>query len=84
VVVGVVLFDFELALVVQQAIEDEGRVAVGELDWQTVKSGVVIGDEGVKLQRELAKARAVGLLENPVWEREALSVAGRAPAFAPL
>jgi hypothetical protein len=36
VVVGVVLFDFELALVVQQAVEDEGRVAVGELDWQTV------------------------------------------------
>jgi hypothetical protein len=63
--IGVMLFDFELALVVQQAVENEGCVAVGALDWQTIERSVVISDERVELQREIAKARTVGLLEAP-------------------
>jgi len=45
------LFDLELALVVQEAVENEGGVAVGALDGQTVERRVVVSDEGVKLQR---------------------------------
>ncbi len=77
------LFDLELALVVQQAVEHKGRVPVGTLDRQAVEGSVIIGDEGVKLQGEVAEASAVGLLEDAARQSEALSVAGRRPAFAP-
>ena len=50
--VGVVLFEVEVALVVEHAVEHEGRVAVGALDRAAVERGVVVGDEGVELERE--------------------------------
>ena len=56
--VGVVLFEVEVALVVEHAVEHEGRVAVGALDGATVERGVVVGDEGVELEREVVEARA--------------------------
>ena len=49
--VGVVLFEVEVALVVEHAVEHEGRVAVGALDRAAVERGVVVGDEGVELER---------------------------------
>ena len=49
--IGVMLLDLELAFVVQEAVEDKGRVTVGALDGQTVERRVVVSDEGVKLQR---------------------------------
>ena len=42
--VGVVLFEVEVALVVEHAVEHEGRVAVGALDRAAVERSVVVGD----------------------------------------
>ena len=72
--VGVVLFEVEVALVVEHAVEHEGRVAVGALDRAAVERGVVIGDEGVELEREVVKAGAVGPLQHLVRYGEALPV----------
>ena len=77
------LFDLELALVVKQTVEYEGSITVGALNRQAVEERVVIGHEGVKFQGEVAESGAVGLLEDPARQREALPVACRSPAFAP-
>ena len=53
--VGVVLFEVEVALVVQHAVEHEGRVAVGALDRAAVEQGVVVGDEGVSSAKSLKR-----------------------------
>ena len=82
--VGVVLFEVEVALVVEHAVEHEGRVAVGALDRAAVERGVVVGDEGVELEREVVEARAVGPLQHLVGHGEALPVAGRRRAVAPV
>ena len=74
--VGVVLFEVEVALVVKHAVEHEGRVAVGALDRTAVERGVVVGDEGVELEREVVEAGAVGSLQHLVRHGEALPVAG--------
>ena len=82
--VGVVLFEVEVALVVEHAVEHEGRVAVGALDRTAVERGVVVGDEGVELEREVVEACAVGPLQHLVRHGEALPVAGRRRAVAPM
>ena len=81
--VGVMLFNLELALVVKQTVQYKGSITVGTFNRQAVEGGVVIGREGVKLQGEVAESGAVGLLEDPAWQREALPVACGALALAP-
>src|ERR1700675_4629781 len=81
--VGVMLFNLELALVVKQTVEYEGSITVGALDRQAVEGGIVIGHEGVKFQGEVAESGAVGLLEDPAGQREALPVACGGLALAP-
>ena len=73
--VGVVLFEIEVALVVEDAVEHEGRVAVGALDRAAVERGVVVCDEGVELE---------GPLQHLLRHGEALPVAGRRRAVAPM
>jgi len=81
--VGVMLFDLELALVVKQTVQFKGSITVGTFNRQAVEGGVIIGHEGVKLHGEVAESGAVGLLEDPARQREALPVACRGSAFAP-
>src|ERR1700722_332362 len=81
--IGVVLFDLELALVVKQTVQHKGGITIGALNRQAVERRVVIGHEGVKLQGEVAESGAVGLLEDPAWQREALPVACGGLALAP-
>ena len=69
---------------VEHAVEHEGRVAVGALDGAAVERGVVVGDEGVELEREVVEACAVGPLQHLVRHGEALPVAGRRRAVAPM
>ena len=47
--VGVVFFEVEIAFVVEDAVEDEGCVAVGAFDGSTVERRVVVGNEGPRL-----------------------------------
>jgi serine/threonine protein kinase len=61
----------------------KGGITVGTLNRQTEEGGIAIDHEGVKLQGEVAESGAVGLLGDPVWQREALSVACGGLAFAP-
>jgi hypothetical protein len=82
--VGVVLFQLQVALVVAEAVEHERRVAVGAFDGHAVERRVVVGDEGIELQREVAEPGAVSLLQDLAGHGEPLSVAGRRPAFAPV
>ena len=77
------LFDLELVFIVKQTVEYEGGITVGALNRQAVEGGVVIGNESVKLQGEVAESGAVGLLEDPARQRETLPVACRGPAFTP-
>jgi hypothetical protein len=81
--VGVVLVELELALVVEQPIEHERRVAVGAFDRHAVEGRVVVGNEGVELKREVAEACAVRLLEHAAGQSEPLPVARGRLAFAP-
>ena len=69
---------------VEHAVEHEGRVAVGALDRAAVERGVVVGDEGVELEGEVVEAGAVGPLQHLVGHGEALPVAGRRRAVAPM
>jgi hypothetical protein len=82
--VGVVLLQLQLALVVEQPIEHERRVPVGAFDGRAVEGRVVVRDEGIELQGEVAEAGAVGLLQDLPGHGEPLPVAGRRPAFAPV
>ena len=41
------------------AVEHEGRVAVGALDRAAVERGIVVGDEGVELEREALETDGV-------------------------
>ena len=52
--VGVVLFEVEVALMVEHVVEHEGRVAVGVLDRSAVERCVVVGDEGVELESSMS------------------------------
>ena len=61
----------EVALVVEHAVEHEGRVAVGALDRTAVERGVVVGDEGVELEGD--EARAVSPLQHLLRHGEALA-----------
>ena len=83
-VFGVVLFEVEVALVVEHAVEHEGRVAVGALDRAAVEPRVVVGDEGVELECEVVETGAVGPLQHLLRHGEALPVAGRRRAVAPM
>jgi hypothetical protein len=53
-----VLLQIQVALVVQDPVEDEPRVPVGALDRRAVERRVVVGDEGIELQREVAEPGA--------------------------
>lgn len=82
--VGVMLLQVQVALVVQQPVECEGGVAVGAFDRRAVERRVVVGDEGVELQGEVAEPGAVGLLQHLARQGEPLAVAGGGPALAPV
>ena len=69
---------------VEHAVEHEGCVAVGALDRTAVERGVVVGDEGVELKGEVVEAGAVGPLQHLLRHGEALPVAGRRRAVAPM
>ena len=45
--VGVVLPDFQFALVIQQPVKDPGRVAVADVDEAAVERRVLVADVGV-------------------------------------
>ena len=77
------LFEVEVAPVVEHAVEHEGRVAIGALDRAACRRGVAVGDEGVELERDVVEARAVGPLQHLLRPGEALPVAGRCRAVAP-
>jgi hypothetical protein len=47
--VGVVLFQVQVAFVVQDPVEDEPRVPVGALDRRAIERRIVVGDEGIEL-----------------------------------
>ena len=74
--VGVVFFEVELGFVVEQSVEEKGCAPVSALDGSAVEGGVVVGDEGVELQGEMAESGAVGLLEHVCRQGEAQTVAG--------
>ena len=82
--VGVVLLQLQVALVVEEPVEHERRVPVGAFDRHAVERRVVVGDEGIELQGEVAEPGAVGLLQDLAGHGEPLPVAGRRPAFAPV
>ena len=82
--VGVVLLQLQVALVVAEPVEHERRVPVGAFDRRAVERRVVVGDEGIELQGEVAEPGAVGLLQDLAGHGEPLPVAGRRPAFAPV
>ena len=78
--VSVMLLRIDLGLVVEEPIQNVGcvpfRALRGALDRGAVEGRVVVGDEGVELQRVVAQAMAVrGLQGLPGKE-----VAGPAPA----
>ena len=77
------LLEVEVAFVVEHAVEHEQCVAVGAFDRTAVERGIVVGDEGVELQREVVKAGAVGPLQDLPGHGEALAVAGGRAAVAP-
>ena len=78
------LLQLQVALVVKEPIEHKRRFPVGAFDWRAVERRVVVGDEGIELQGEVAEPGAVGLLQALAWHGEPLPVAGRRPAFSPV
>ena len=67
--VGVVLLEREVALVVEEAVQDGGRVPIRALDGRAEERGVVVGDETVELEGEVAEPRTVGLLKDLPLQR---------------
>ena len=61
----------------------EGDFALGFLRGPPIR-GVVVGDEGVELEGEVVEAGAVGPLQHLLRHGEALPVAGRRRAVAPM
>ena len=74
--VGVVRVEVEVALVGEPAVEHDGRGAVGALDRAAGERGVVVGDEGVALERDIVDACAGGARQHRVRHGEAVPVAG--------
>ena len=74
--VGVVRFEVEVALVGAHAVEHDGRVAGVALDRAAGERGVVVGDAGVALERDIVDACAGGALQPRVRHGEAVPVAG--------
>jgi hypothetical protein len=44
------------------AVKHESRIAVGAFDGHAVEGGVIIREEGIEFESEVAEACAVGLL----------------------
>src|SRR5918992_966133 len=74
--IGVVLFEIQICLVIQQAVQNERGVAVCTLDRHGIVRRVVIGEEGVKLQREVPDPGAISALQHPARQRKALTITG--------
>ena len=52
----------QVAFVVEKAVKHESRIAVGAFDWHAVEGSVIIREEGIEFESEVAEACAVGLL----------------------
>ena len=63
--VGVVLLEREVALVVEEAVQDGGRVPIRALDGRAEERGVVVGDETVELEGEVAEPPDCRSSEGP-------------------
>ena len=63
--VSVMLLRIDLGLVVEDPIQNVGCVPFRALDRGAVEGRVVVGDEGVELQRVVAQAMAVRGLQGP-------------------
>lgn len=74
VAVRIVLLKVKVAHVIENAVEHESRVAVRAFDRTAVEPSVIVGDEGIELEREVNKPRAVGPLQDFLPHGEALSV----------
>ncbi len=73
--VSVMLLRIDLGLVVEEPIQNVGCVPFRALDRGAVEGRVVVGDEGVELQRVVAQAMAVRGLQGLPGKEVALAVA---------
>ena len=81
--VSVMLLRIDLGLVVEEPIQNVGCVPFRALDRGAVEGRVVVGDEGVELQRVVAQAMAVRGLQGLPGKEVALAVAARGPRVPP-
>jgi hypothetical protein len=82
--IRIMFLDLHVAFVIEKAVKHESRIAVGAFDGHAVEGSVIIREEGIEFESEVAEACAVGLLEDPARQGEALPVTRRCPAFAPV
>ena len=82
--VCVVLLELQVALVVQPPVQDGCRVPIRALDGRAEERGVVVGDEAVELECDVAEPRTVGLLKDLPLPRVPLPVARRGLSLTPV
>ena len=60
--IRIMFLDLHVAFVVEKAVKHESRIAVGAFDGHAVEGSVIIREEGIEFESEVAEACAVGLL----------------------
>src|SRR5215467_14444852 len=81
--IRIVFLGIQVGLVIEQPVEDVGGIALGALDRYGVEWRVIVGNEGVELQRIVPQAMTIGTAEDPPREEEALPIAAGGAAIAP-
>src|SRR5438105_1805262 len=81
--IGIVFLRVKIGLMIEQAVQDIRSVTLRALNGHAIERRVVVGNERVELQGEIAHAVAVGPSQHSLWEEEALPIAAGGGPIAP-
>src|SRR5437870_1111668 len=81
--IRIVFLRVEIGLMIEQAVQDIRGITLRALNRHGIERRVVVSNERVELQGEIAHAVAVGPPQDPLWEEKALPIAAGGGPIAP-
>jgi hypothetical protein len=60
--IRIMLLDLQIAFVVEKVVKHESRIAVGAFDGHAVEGSLIVREEGIEFESEVAEVCAVRLL----------------------
>jgi len=81
--IRIVFLRVEIGLMIEQTIQDIRGIPLRALNRHGIERRVVVSNERVELQGEIAQAVAVGSPQDPLWKKKALPITAGGGPIAP-